>query len=489
MARFLAYPALVALAAWGALVLLMLRGELPAWATWTLVHGAPAAAYLVWALGASIVCAVRRWRPRYSLRTLAIFLLLATCAEALLLHWEPWYCERVLSKELGAVNCIAYSPDGLRIVTGGDDGTARLWDAASGKQVFEMPNGGWVWRCTFSAGGELLATAACKWSKASVWNTKTGKRVREVDAKSDPVHRAEFSPDAGCLVTAAFGLAVWSIETGKLVYEIAPPQGEWFMRASFSPDGKRILSATGKTVQLRKADDGSVVFDLEHNDDVHEALFSPDGVQIAGVCDDGTVIVWDASSGNKLLSLAGRKLDIDRVCPLYLDRIVFSSGGGRLVAGGEYGGTLVWDLMSGRCLAQRKEHLLAFDSAGRRVATAETYFSRWYSEPQVLDILHIIEADSGMTLAVLKSGLESVTCASFSPDGRSLAVAGLFGTVKVYHRHRPEQWWGIFYMREFWFSAVFAAALVWSLFTDKACFARMDAEAARAKENRSRAGP
>jgi hypothetical protein len=41
-------------------------------------------------------------------------------------------------------------------------------------------------------------------------------------------------------------------------------------------------------------------------------------------------------------------------------------------------------------------------------------------------------------------------------------------------------------MLEFWFSAVFAAAVVWSLLADRRAFAKMDAEAARAKENRSR---
>jgi uncharacterized protein YcaQ len=56
----------------------------------------------------------------------------------------------------------------------------------------------------------------------------------------------------------------------------------------------------------------------------------------------------------------------------------------------------------------------------------------------------------------------------------------------VWHRTRPEQWWGVFYMLEFWFSAGFAAALVWSLLADRRTFARMDAEAARERENRSR---
>jgi WD40 repeat protein len=460
----------------------MTRGELPAWATWTLVHGKPVALYLVWL----IVLTAIRYRPRYSLRSLMFFVLLATCAEALWCHREPWCCDQILTGHAGNVNCIAYSPDGLRIATGGDDGIVRLWDPASGRMIFELPNGGWVWQCSFSAGGEFLATAACKWSKAIVWNTKTGRRVREFDAKSDPVHRAEFSPNARRLVTAAWRVAVWSIETGALIYEIEHPPGEPFMRASFSPDGHRILTVTGKAVQLRKADDGSLVLNLEHNDYVHEATFSSDCTRIACACDDGTIILWDAKSGKKLAALVANQLLLEYSSWGPLNCIIFSCGGTRLAAGGEYGGALVWDQKSGKCLARRWEKLLALDSSGRRVAAAAVYSSLRASERNVLDLqsVHIIEADNGITLAVLKLE-ESVTCASFSPDGRSLAVSGHLGTVKVYRRYRPEWWWGVFCMLEFWFSAVFAAALVWSLIADKACFARMDAEAAGALNRRS----
>jgi WD40 repeat protein len=92
----------------------------------------------------------------------------------------------------------------------------------------------------------------------------------------------------------------------------------------------------------------------------------------------------------------------------------------------------------------------------------------------------------GKELAVLKGHMHALHCASFSPDGERIVTASGDGRCRIWRRYRPEWWWGIFYMLEFWFSVVFAAALVWSLLADKACFARMDAEAARAKENRSR---
>ena len=79
--------------------------------------------------------------------------------------------------------------------------------------------------------------------------------------------------------------------------------------------------------------------------------------------------------------------------------------------------------------------------------------------------------------------------ASFSHDGKRIVTASWDDTARIWRRTRPEWWWGVFYMLEFWFSAGFAAGLVWSLLADRRAFARMDAEAARAKENRSRAAP
>ena len=129
MARLLVYPALVAVALWQALIWAKHAGALPAWASWTIVHGAPAAAYLAWALVVSAVCAVRRWRPRYSLRSLMLFVLFASCCEALYINWEPWRCERVLEHRgtYKGVPSACFCPDGKRIVTASEDGTARIW--------------------------------------------------------------------------------------------------------------------------------------------------------------------------------------------------------------------------------------------------------------------------------------------------------------------------------------------------------------------------
>jgi WD40 repeat protein len=110
----------------------------------------------------------------------------------------------------GAVRSAAFSPDGKRIVTASDDTTARLWDAA------------------------------------------TGKQIRELTGHAGIVLSAAFSPDGKRIVTASFGgtARLWDAETGKPIGELTGHAGIVFS-AAFSPDGKRIVTASGdKTARL-----------------------------------------------------------------------------------------------------------------------------------------------------------------------------------------------------------------------------------------------
>jgi WD40 repeat protein len=69
----------------------------------------------------------------------------------------------------GKVWAVAFSPDGTRIVTGSVDGTARLWDAASGKAIgTPMQHRGRVRAVAFSPDGRKIATA-CGDNTARLW--------------------------------------------------------------------------------------------------------------------------------------------------------------------------------------------------------------------------------------------------------------------------------------------------------------------------------
>jgi len=86
--------------------------------------------------------------------------------------------ERLVMDHGGLVRRAAISPDGKRILTASDDGSARLWDAATGKPIGEplIGHNGSVLSVAFSPDGRRFVTASAD-KTAQLWDTKTGKEI------------------------------------------------------------------------------------------------------------------------------------------------------------------------------------------------------------------------------------------------------------------------------------------------------------------------
>ena len=67
----------------------------------------------------------------------------------------------------------------------------------------------------------------------------------------------------------------------------------------------------------------------------------------------------------------------------------------------------------------------------------------------------------------LEEGFDRLPDVVFTPDGEGIVAVSSSG--KVYHlrRRRPEWWWGIFWLWEFWLTVVFAGLFVWSVVRDR----------------------
>ena len=120
-----------------------------------------------------------------------------------------------LAGHAARVTSAAFSPDGRLIVTAGDDGPARVWDAITGQEVRQLAgDGDSVLSATFSPDGRLIATA--DFHSARVWDAATGQEVHQLTGHAASVLSAAFSPDGRLIVTAGYdGTAwVWDAATG-----------------------------------------------------------------------------------------------------------------------------------------------------------------------------------------------------------------------------------------------------------------------------------
>ncbi|MCY2991083.1 MAG: protein kinase, partial [Planctomycetota bacterium] len=200
----------------------------------------------------------------------------------------------------GQVMGAAISPNGQCLVTGGWDGTVRLWDIP-GKQSRHILKGhSLVNAVAFSPDGRSVLSAGND-GTVRLWDAQLGKELLVLEGHGGPVWSVAFSPDGIQALSASLDrtMRLWDVKSGRLQYAFPPqPTGLW---AAFSPDGKRIVtvpwSDTAQRVRLwdvsTKEEVGSFDLPTEGN---RRADWSPDGRFVA--CTGKSVrLLWVSETG------------------------------------------------------------------------------------------------------------------------------------------------------------------------------------------------
>jgi eukaryotic-like serine/threonine-protein kinase len=180
--------------------------------------------------------------------------------------------------------------------------------------------------------------------------------------------------------------------------------------AAFSPDGARVVTASAdKTARVWEAATGNELITLRgHEAEVFSAAFGPDGLRVATASADKTARFWDAATGAELAVLHGHTAG--------LSSAAFSHDGGALVTSSFDSTARIWDATTGEeRLVLRHEAAVfsaAFSPDGARVVTAcEDSTAR------------VWDAASGKEVLVVRGHDHMVMSAAFSPDGSRLVTA------------------------------------------------------------------
>ena len=371
-----------------------------------------------------------------------------------------------------------FSQDGTKIATTSLDGTAKIWDAATGKELLSVKSPakdpkpstgyfegwGWFWYATFSPDGKYLATADGD-GMARIWDAVTGEELLALEGHSTDVYHIEFSPDGSRLVTVSpDGLAIiWDALTGERLLTISEDSALYW--AVFSPDGSQIAIANYDDgwVSIWDAGTGERLLTLPHPDtQVDSVAYSPDGSRIVTTSNDQTVRIWDANSGKELLSLYGYTINVTNAAyspdgtriatvvrnsqikiwdaetgqefftiaahSLDVLTVAFSPDGNRIVTASRDGTAKVWNISPSREFLTlvngpmiSSEAALAYNPDGIHLATAD-------SDP----IAKVWDLTTGEQLLSLIGHAQGVTFITYNSDGTRVATASEDGTAKIW---------------------------------------------------------
>ena len=336
-----------------------------------------------------------------------------------------------------------FSPDGTRLVTAArlnSELAAQVWDVPSGQPLSEpFQNSGGVRSARFSPDGGRIVTTSVGGSPkvwaARVWDAQTGQPLTGPLQHSLTVTSAQFSPDGKRLVTASMDRTarVWDAASGQPLTE-PMMHSNMVYTAQFSPDGMRIVTGcwngtarvwdavSGQPVtgwlKLRGA---AVNSSAPHMSILYSAQFSPDGKRILTASAEDTGCVWDAQSGQLL---TGPLEHNGGAVPSPVSARFSADATRILTASAE--DARVWDASSGQPLTETLKHSSLITSAqfsldGRWVVTASTDHTA-----------RVWDAQSGQPMTEPLPHGDTVNSAQFTPDGRQILTTSEDGTARVW---------------------------------------------------------
>lgn len=202
-------------------------------------------------------------------------------------------------RHVGAVFSACCSHDGRCLLTASSDGLAAVWSVPSGRQLRALPHPAQLRNAEFSKNDQRILTL-CTDNKVRVWDGATGDLLLLWEPHAAPVGNARFSADGARVVTCSedHTARVWESASGRPLARALSHRGK-VLSAVFSPAGDLVLTASeDNTAALWNVSrDGSEPRILHHDASVYAARFSPDGRRVVTASQDRTVRIWDVATG------------------------------------------------------------------------------------------------------------------------------------------------------------------------------------------------
>jgi WD40 repeat protein/tRNA A-37 threonylcarbamoyl transferase component Bud32 len=331
----------------------------------------------------------------------------------------------------GIIGALAWSSDGKHLASTGYDRTVKIWDAATGQERFTLRgHADTVSSVAFSADGTRLATAGRFDRTVKIWDVATGQEVQTLKGHAHLVSCVAYDPKGKYLASASGEIGnpceimVWDVTTRQEGLALKHRSGVWGV--TFSPDGKFLASCAGTSFEqpgelmLWDPATGARLRALQgHKSIVFAVAFSPDGKHLASGSADKTVKIWDVRTGKEVFTYSGH------TCPVFgvafsPDSRLLASASAREAQEGEL---KIWDPANGHEVLPLSGHdgrvmCLAFNPAGKHLAVGSFKIGK----KEIISTLKLWDVSSGEAIRGFSAPKNQVfTSVAFSRDGQRLA--------------------------------------------------------------------
>jgi WD40 repeat protein/energy-coupling factor transporter ATP-binding protein EcfA2 len=249
-------------------------------------------------------------------------------------------------------------------------------------------------------------------------------KVRESNrfqGHQEEVNSVSFSPDGKIIASASKDktIRLWNIESGES--KTLKDHQERVWRVRYSPMSGNMIASSDidKTAILYAADTGKFLRSLKgHTSIIYDLSFSPDSKKIATASWDGTIKIWDTSTGNEQETLENLG-DQDKVYSLD-----FNVDGTKLASGGYKDGSIkLWDLNSRTSKVigrhQKPANFVRFSPDGKTIVSS--------SDDGIIQLWK-----EGQLLTSIKAHEKYISGLDFSPNSKMLASASGDSTIKLW---------------------------------------------------------